>query len=88
VYDEQKASSTYLPGSQHFLSEADMSDLTISLPEDELAKLREKAATYGVSAEELVRAGIDHLLESPEEEFQRAADYVLKKNEELYRRLA
>jgi hypothetical protein len=35
-----------------------------------------------------VRAGIDHLLESSEEEFERAADYVLKKNEELYRRLA
>jgi hypothetical protein len=37
---------------------------------------------------DLVRAGIDHLLASPEEEFEKAADYVLKKNEELYRRLA
>jgi hypothetical protein len=70
------------------LSEADMTDLKISLPEDKLAKLREKAAAYGVTAEELVRVGIEHLLESPEEEFKRAVDYVLMKNEGLYQRLA
>ncbi|MEW6529299.1 MAG: DNA-binding protein [Thermodesulfobacteriota bacterium] len=65
-----------------------MTDLTISLPEETLAKLREKASAYGVRAEDLVRAGIDHLLESPKEDFEKAVDYVLKKNEELYRRLA
>jgi hypothetical protein len=65
-----------------------MIDLTISLPEETLAKLREKASAYGVRAEDLVRAGIDHLLTSPEGDFEKAVDYVLKKNEELYRRLA
>ena len=69
-------------------NEAYMTDLTISLPEDKLAKLRERASAYGVSAEDLVRAGIDRLLESPEDDFRGAVDYVLKKNEELYRRLA
>ena len=58
-----------------------MTDITISLPEDTLAKLREKASMYGVSAEELVRAGIDRLLDSSEAEFEQAVDYVLRKNE-------
>jgi hypothetical protein len=65
-----------------------MTDITITLPEERLTELRHKAAEYGVTAEELVRASIDQLLGGPEEEFKRAADYVLKKNEELYRRLA
>ncbi len=65
-----------------------MTDITITLPDERLAKLRERAAAYGVSAEELVRAGIDHLIGGPDEEFEKAADYVLKKNAELYRRLA
>ena len=70
------------------LSEADMTDLKISLPEDKMARLIERASTYRLSLEDLVLAGIEHLLESPEEEFEKAVDYVLMKNEELYRRLA
>jgi len=65
-----------------------MSNITISLPEDRLAKLKEMAAGLGTSPEELVRASVEDLLARPEEEFQRAAAYVLKKNEELYQRLA
>jgi antitoxin FitA len=41
-----------------------------------------------VSPEELVRATVEELLERPEQDFQRALDHVLKKNAELYRRLA
>jgi len=80
--------STNLPSVKTALGEADMADITISIPEEKLAKLREKASACGVSAEEIVRAGIDRLFEGPEEDFERAATYVLKKNEELYRRLA
>ncbi len=65
-----------------------MADITISLPEKRLARLKEMAPRYGISAEDLVRASIDQLLGGPEEEFKKAADYVLKKNEELYQRLA
>ncbi len=65
-----------------------MTDITINLTEERLAKLREKASAYGLSAEELMRASIEHLLGGPEEEFEKVADYVLKKNEELYQRLA
>jgi hypothetical protein len=41
----------------------------------------------GITPEELVRASVEDLLGRPEE-FQKAVDYVLKKNEELYQRLA
>ncbi|MGB6066652.1 MAG: hypothetical protein WBG50_17745 [Desulfomonilaceae bacterium] len=65
-----------------------MTDIIIALPEERLAKLREMASTYGISAEDLVRASIDQLLGWPDEEFKQMADYVLKKNEKLYQRLA
>ena len=65
-----------------------MTDITVNLPEKSLDKLREKAAACGVSPEELVRAVIDQLLAGPDEEFEKVTDYVLKKNAELYRRLA
>ncbi|MFH1113637.1 MAG: hypothetical protein V1792_06915 [Pseudomonadota bacterium] len=40
-----------------------MSELTISISEEKPARLRERTSAYGVGAEELVRAGIDRLLE-------------------------
>jgi len=64
-----------------------MSNITISLPEDRMSKLREMASGLGTTPEELVRASVEDLLGRPKE-FQEAVDYVLKKNEELYRRLA
>jgi hypothetical protein len=64
-----------------------MSNITISLPEDRMSKLKEVAAGLGTTPEELVRASVEDLLGRPEE-FRRAVDFVLKKNEELYRRLA
>lgn len=66
---------------------ANMDKITISLPEDRMTKLKEMAAGLGMTPEELVRASVEDLLGSPEE-FQKAVDYVLEKNEELYRRLA
>jgi antitoxin FitA len=65
-----------------------MTEITINLPEERMAKLKEMAFSCGISPEELVRAGIERLLDEPEEEFRKAADYVPKKNEELYRRPA
>jgi antitoxin FitA len=65
-----------------------MNSITINLPDEHLLKLREIAARLGVSPEDLARMSIEELLAQPEERFERAADYVLKKNEELYRRLA
>ena len=65
-----------------------MSTLTITLSDDRLAKLQEIAQRFNIKAEELARVSIEELLTRPEESFQRAAEYILQKNAELYRRLA
>jgi hypothetical protein len=67
--------------------EVSMHPITITLSADRLAKLQEIAARLHISPEELARAGVEELLTRPEETCQRAIEYVLKKNAELYRRL-
>lgn len=65
-----------------------MNALTITLPDDRLLELQEKAARLRVSAEDLVRVSIEELLTQPDEAFREALEYVLKKNARLYQRLA
>lgn len=65
-----------------------MTTITITLPEEQLQKLQEIAMRFQVTPEELVRICIEELLARPEEEFQKALEYVLRKNAELYRRLS
>lgn len=65
-----------------------MATITVDLPKERVRKLKELVAHYGVSPEELVRLSIEDMLEQPEGKFQKAVDYVLKKNDELYKRLA
>ena len=66
-----------------------MNTITVTLPDDRLLKLKEKAVQLGISPEELVRYSIEELLARPTDEaFKQAVAYVLKKNAELYRRLA
>jgi predicted transcriptional regulator len=65
-----------------------MTTITITLPDDRLLKLQERATHFSVSPEELVRVSIEEMLSRPDEAFQRAVNYVLEKNAELYRRLA
>ena len=65
-----------------------MTNITIAVPDDRLLKLKEIAARLQVTPEELVRVSIEEILTRPEEAFQRAVNYVLQKNAELYRRLA
>jgi len=65
-----------------------MSTITITLADERLAELRDLAARFKVSPEELARVGVEELLSRPEDAFRRATDYVLGKNAELYRRLA
>src|SRR6266540_3586567 len=67
--------------------EVSMHTITITLSDDRLVKLQEIAARLHISPEELARAGVEELLACPQETCQRAIDYVLKKNAELYRRL-
>jgi hypothetical protein len=65
-----------------------MTTITISLPDDRIAKLKALAERAGVAPEELLRANVEAWLARPDEDFLRAAEYVLRKNAELYRRLA
>jgi len=65
-----------------------MTAFTLTLREDRLLKLREMAERLGVPPEDLVRISVEELLKRPDEAFGSAADYVLKKNADLYRRLA
>lgn len=65
-----------------------MNAVTITLSDDRIAQLQEMATRFQVSPEELVRIGIEELLTRPDDAFQRAVTEVLKKNAELYRRLA
>ena len=64
-----------------------MSTITITLPDDHLAKLREIATRFNVKPEDLARVSIEELITRPEESFQYVADYILNKNADLYRRL-
>jgi predicted transcriptional regulator len=64
-----------------------MTTITISLADDQLAKLQEKADRIGVSPEELVRVSVEDLLTRPNDAFERVVAYVLDKNAELYKRL-
>jgi len=62
--------------------------ITVPITEERLRELRQLAASLNVTAEELVRVGIEELLATGDEGFRRAMEYVMKKNAELYRRLA
>ena len=62
--------------------------LIIDLPPAQAERLRQEAARLGLAPEDLARAAIADLLAVPGDDFQAAAEQVLRKNEELYRRLA
>ena len=65
-----------------------MSTVTITIPDDRWQKLQDLAAELQVTPEDLLRASLEDMLSRPDEQFQRSLSYVLKKNAELYRRLA
>jgi hypothetical protein len=51
-------------------------------------KLRIEAERLGITPEQLAYAAVAELLATPDESFKAAAERVLQKNEDLYRRLA
>jgi hypothetical protein len=65
-----------------------MSSITVSISEEQLLKLQDVAARFDLSPEDLVRVSLEDLLARPQEDFKTAVEYVLNKNDELYRRLA
>jgi len=62
--------------------------VTVSLSEEQLKKLHEKAQRLRVTPEALLVATLEDLLARPDEDFRRAMEYVVRKNADLYRRLA
>ena len=62
--------------------------ITIELPKDRIQRLKEYAEKFGVPIEELVRVTVEDMLSQPEERFLKTVQYVLKKNADLYKRLA
>jgi len=62
--------------------------LTIDLSPAQAERLRHEAERLGLAPEDLARAALADLLATRDEDFKAAAERVLQKNEELYRRLA
>ena len=65
-----------------------MSNITIQLPDERMQQLHKLATEAQVPPEELLRARVEEWLSGPSQDFLNASKYVLRKNEELYRRLA
>ncbi len=62
--------------------------LTIDLLPAQAERLRHEAERLGLAPEDLARAALADLLATRDDDFKAAAERVLQKNEELYRRLA
>jgi hypothetical protein len=62
---------------------------TISIPlsDDSFSKLSELAGKTGLAPAELLRRRVEQMLQG-DDEFFKAAQYLLQKNADLYRRLA
>ena len=65
-----------------------MPAITIVLSEEHAKRLQELASRLHIAPEELVQVSVEELLARPDDQFQQALNQVLKKNAELYRRLA
>ncbi|MBD2105293.1 DNA-binding protein [Leptolyngbya sp. FACHB-261] len=65
-----------------------MTSININLSNSQFQKLQELAKLHGIPPETLLQASIEDWLNSPRSDFDQAAEYVLNKNAELYRRLA
>ncbi len=61
--------------------------ITIDLNDEQEEQLRKVAGSLGIDPSELAQATLADQLSQPAEDFQKAAEYVLQKNRELYERL-
>ena len=65
-----------------------MTRITVQIDDTRAEALRDKAARFGLNAEELLTASISDLVNRPDDDFDDAVRRVLSKNKELYQRLA
>lgn len=65
-----------------------MSTLELNLPEPTAEKLKLAAERLHMSPEDFLMLSLEEKLTQLDGQFQNAAEYVLEKNSELYKRLA
>lgn len=65
-----------------------MASITIDLSDSQFQKLQNLARVHGIAIEVLLKASLEDWLSLQKDDFANAADYVVAKNAELYRRLA
>ena len=65
-----------------------MVTITVTLSEDRLEKLQALAKQFNIPTEELLRVSFEELVARPQEDFQKALEYVLDTYKDLYKRLA
>lgn len=65
-----------------------MEELTITLPEEIAEQLKAASEKIGVKPEEFLLTSLEEKLATLDSDFTDAMKYVLKKNAELYKRLA
>ncbi|MFM7363312.1 MAG: DNA-binding protein [Cuspidothrix sp.] len=65
-----------------------MTSITIDLSDSQFQKLEDLAKAHQIPLEILLKSSFENWLNSQTSEFINAADYVLNKNAELYKRLA
>ena len=62
--------------------------ISIELSQEQARIFQSTAERLGLNPEELARAVLADMLGILQDDFQEAAEYVLNKNQELYRRLS
>ncbi|MBV6400582.1 MAG: hypothetical protein CNIPEHKO_00875 [Anaerolineales bacterium] len=65
-----------------------MVTVTVTLSEDRFEKLQSLATQFNIPIEQLLRVSVEELAARPQEDFQKALEYVLETYKELYKRLA
>ena len=76
------------PVAQPRIRSKPVTTLTIEIPDEQMELLERRAASLGLTPQELVQASIEELLAQADQDLQAAITHILQKNAELYRRLA
>ena len=76
------------PASGYNRPEEQTMAIPLELTDAQEERLRSEAQRLGVTAEDLARLAVEDLLERPGDDFRNAADIVMEKNRELYKRLS
>lgn len=65
-----------------------MVTFTVTLSEERLQRLQNLAGQLNIPMEELLRVSFEELIARPQEDFQKALEYILGTYKDLYKRLA